>query len=74
MKTYPEMNQKIIDLLKMSDNPVSLYAAERIEELEKALQEIPIGRIFCNVCNKYDAYCGCTPDVKDRIRKEFLNR
>jgi len=34
--TYPEMNDQIKDILKFSANPASLYAAQRIEELEKA--------------------------------------
>ena len=34
-ETYPEMNAKIVDLLRWNkDNPVHLYAAQRIEELE----------------------------------------
>ena len=37
MKTYPEMNAKIVGLLKMKDDPVSIYAAARIEELEKKI-------------------------------------
>ena len=37
MKTYPEMNAKIVDLLRMSENPRCLYAAARIEELEKKI-------------------------------------
>jgi len=33
--TYAEMNAKIVDLLRWDkDNPVLLYAAQRIEELE----------------------------------------
>ena len=35
MNTYPEMNAKIIDLLRLSDDPKCLYAAERIEALER---------------------------------------
>jgi hypothetical protein len=35
MNTYPEMNEKIVGLLRISDNPVDLYAAQYIEELQK---------------------------------------
>jgi hypothetical protein len=35
VNTYPEMNAKIIDLLRLSDDPKCLYAAERIEALER---------------------------------------
>ena len=34
MNTYPEMNENIVTILRWTDNPVSLYAAVRIEELE----------------------------------------
>ena len=35
IETYPEMNEKIVWLLRMTpDNPVPIYAAARIEELE----------------------------------------
>jgi hypothetical protein len=34
MNTYPEMNAKIVGLLRLSDNPECLYAAQRIEDLE----------------------------------------
>lgn len=37
MNTYPEMNEKIVGLLRMSDEPMNLYAAQRIEELDKEL-------------------------------------
>ncbi len=36
METYPEMNEQIKDILTWDhDNPVNLYAAKRIEELEE---------------------------------------
>ena len=34
MPCYPEMNAKIVKLLRMKDDPMCLYAADRIEELE----------------------------------------
>ena len=35
IEAYPEMNSRIVDLLRLNeDNPISLYAAQRIEELE----------------------------------------
>lgn len=47
MKTYPEMNDRIKDILNQSGLPVDAYAAKRIEELEveskqyrKALEKI----------------------------------
>jgi len=39
MKTYPEMNNIIVGLLRFSDNLTSLYAAQRIVELEEELQK-----------------------------------
>ena len=35
--TYPSLNDEIVKLLRMSDNPTQLYAAQRIEELETQL-------------------------------------
>lgn len=35
--TYPEMNQKIKDILRLGEEPMLLYAAARIEELETLL-------------------------------------
>lgn len=41
MNTYPEMNAKIVSLLRIDDkNPVDLYAAQRIEELELELEQM----------------------------------
>lgn len=47
IKTYPEMNDRIKDILALSGLPVDAYAAKRIEELEaeskryrKALEKI----------------------------------
>lgn len=34
IKTYPDMNEKIKGLLRFSNEPIMLYAADRIEELE----------------------------------------
>ena len=66
IRTYPEMNEKITDLLRFSDEPVQLYAAARIEELEKEVAQggrangewsIAIGydparRFMCDRCQK----------------------
>lgn len=39
--TYPEMNAKIVDLLRWNkENPVVLYAAARIEELETETERL----------------------------------
>ncbi len=45
MKTYPEMNAKITNLLRMSENPRCIYAAARIEELEKKIAELTADHI-----------------------------
>ena len=45
IETYPEMNAKIIDLLRWdTDNPLMLYAAQRIEDLERELHDERIRR------------------------------
>lgn len=36
------MNQKIKDLLRLSDEPVQLYAAARIEELEQQVDDLRV--------------------------------
>lgn len=33
IRTYPEMNEKIVSLLRLSEDPLQLYAAQLIEEL-----------------------------------------
>lgn len=38
IKTYPEMNERIKDLLRTDGSPHALYAAARIEELEERVQ------------------------------------
>lgn len=38
--TYPEMNAKIVGILRVSDSPVMLYAAQRIEELERFARRV----------------------------------
>ena len=38
--TYPEMNAKIVGILRISDSPDVLYAADRIEELERRVAEL----------------------------------
>lgn len=38
MELYPEMNEKIKDMLRIGNNPIDLYAAEYIERLEKQLE------------------------------------
>ena len=41
MLTYPAMNGKIVNILKLdANNPTALYAAARIEALETALRRV----------------------------------
>lgn len=42
MNTYPEMNEKIVGLLELSDEPMHLYAAQRIKELEQQVAKHPV--------------------------------
>jgi len=37
IKTYPEMDKQIVAMLRISDRAIDLYAAQRIEELERNL-------------------------------------
>lgn len=40
IKTYPEMNEIIKNLLRLSDEPMNLYILARIEELEKQVSDL----------------------------------
>ena len=79
MKTYPEMNIRIIQLLRIDDeNPVSLYAAQRIEELESSIKTAAkIIIAFSQKCPK--RFNGCDQDCRtlekfDKCWIEFLER
>ena len=45
MNTYPEMNEKIVAILRLADeeNVVAFYAATRIEELEHEVGRLRAG-------------------------------
>jgi hypothetical protein len=72
VRCYPEMNREIINILRGGDNAISLYAAQRIEDLQNVIVNIPLGRLYCDICYYYDSYCTCSPNIVDRTRKEFL--
>lgn len=40
MKTYPKMNETVKDLLRRSNEPMSLYILTWLEELENRVQEL----------------------------------
>lgn len=62
IKTYPEMNAQIISLLRLSEDPICLYAAQRIEELEADQKTVVHGKWIkeykdqvnskCSICGK----------------------
>jgi len=61
METCQEVNSKIVGILRISNNPVDLYAAQRIENLENEitrltgfLERIRDGKI-CRRCIKENA-------------------
>lgn len=39
VNTYPQMNRDLKDLLRLTEQPMAIYAAARIEELEGQLKE-----------------------------------
>lgn len=39
INTYPQMNRDLKDFLRLTEQPVAIYAAARIEELEEQLKE-----------------------------------
>lgn len=38
IRTYPEMNEKIKDILRIDSDPFYLYVAQRIEDLEQEVE------------------------------------
>lgn len=56
VNTYPEMNRKIVALLRRCEDPMLLYAAQRIEELEQ--------KVTCEAfnCAHNNCYGNCTID------------
>lgn len=44
MTTYDSMDKEIVKILRLSDDPSSLYAAKRIEELESRLAKLEVVR------------------------------
>lgn len=72
IKTYPEMNETVKDLLRRSEEPMNLYIAARLEELEgqlaAAVQDIwnfSTGN-HCRSCAHWDKSGRCTrPGPKD---------
>ena len=65
MTVYPDMNNKIVDLLRMGDTPVELYAAQRIEELELKNKEL-IDRVLEIIDNTKQAF------IEDGIEGEAV--
>jgi len=39
VNTYPQMNKDLKDFLRLTEQPMAIYAAARIEELEGQLRE-----------------------------------
>lgn len=66
IKTYSEMNSKIVDLLRGSGEAKQLYAAARIEELEARVDYLVarselLGHVLGLVCAEI-AECECPAD------------
>lgn len=40
MATYPGMNKNLVELLRMTDEPLYRYTADRIEELEAEVDRL----------------------------------
>lgn len=58
MKTYLEMNIKIVNLLRLRNDPLSLYAAMRIEELEKKNDQAKrMERALDRACHQLFFHC-----------------
>lgn len=65
IKTYQKMNNKIVSLLRLSDDPMLLYAAQLIEELQGKEDTVKQGEwkehifedgFWANYCSECKAY------------------
>ena len=69
IRTYPEMNEKILGILRLSEEPVQLYAAQRIEELEEEVSrtgrwivretdcgDYKVSHLICSECGQEAMY------------------
>src|SRR5690554_2242490 len=46
INTYPDMNRRIVNLLRICDTPIDLYAAARIEELEEQVKQLQLEKVI----------------------------
>lgn len=49
IELYPEMNAKIKEILRTGQAPYCWYAAARIEQLEKELEQLKANKTGCTV-------------------------
>ncbi len=66
IKTYPQMNETIKDLLRRSEEPMKLYILARIEDLEKQVKDLtppPNGPLTMEELREMDGqpvwFCKC---------------
>ncbi len=67
--TYPEMNKQIVRILRTYSEPDILYAANRIEELERQLEQI-IG-LWGNFETRLEQISILDPALYQEIDDEF---
>ncbi len=67
--TYPEMNKQIVRILRTYSEPDILYAANRIEELERQLEQI-IG-LWGNFETRLEQISILDPTLYQEIDDEF---
>ena len=70
VNTYDEMNQKIVELLEMTDQPMNLYAAQRIKNLEAGLLKVAIE---CNCRAEHGADGGVHLLAIEAMLKQVLH-
>ena len=54
IETYPEMNKRIVEILRLGYEPMDLYAAARIEELEQRCAELSNDPLTLNQVKRHD--------------------
>lgn len=76
--TYPEMNQKLVGILRVGKKQHCLYAAQRIEELEaevkrlqdwKADVEDSTRMAMDEECILNERHCTCVPLLRDEVKR-----
>mgnify|MGYP001617062849 CR=1 FL=1 len=61
IKTYEDMNKRITEILELTGEPMNLYAAQRIKNLERWIRNEGENNNICtyNILGEICVGCGC---------------